>query len=105
MHDAEGRVAVLNVFNYYPYGKEVVYLIQRLFLVDHLFVDGEEMLCPAVHLGLYPCLFYRLLYLSFKGVDIGVSLHLLSGDCFNESIISLRLKVFEGKVIKLHLHF
>ena len=49
MNHAQSRIALSYGINNYPYGKEIVDLIQSLVLIYHLPVNGEEMLCSAVN--------------------------------------------------------
>ena len=51
MDNTERCIAVFDGFHDNADRKEVIDLIQRLVLVDHLFVDAEEMLHSSIYLG------------------------------------------------------
>ena len=48
MDHAEGRVTVFHRVNNNPYCKKIVNLVYRLILINHLFVDTEEMLDSSI---------------------------------------------------------
>ena len=52
MYDTKHCVAVRYGIHQNPDGKEVIYLVYRLVLIDHLLIYTEEMLCPAIYLCL-----------------------------------------------------
>ena len=52
MDNAKRRITVLHIIDYDANGKKVIYLVKCLFLIDHLFVYGKEMLGSAVDLRL-----------------------------------------------------
>ena len=52
MYDTKHCVAVRYGIHQNPDGKKVIYLVNRLVLIDHLLIYTKEMLCPAVYLSL-----------------------------------------------------
>ena len=52
MYDTKHCVAVRYGIHQNSDGKEVIYLVYSLVLIDHLLIYTEEMLCPAVYLCL-----------------------------------------------------
>ena len=93
MDHTQGRIAVLHIVHQDPHCKEVVDLIQGLLLVHHLFIDAEEMLDPAHHLGLDPSLLHMLGDLVYDTRDELLPGILLQGDLLRQVIIDLRLQI------------
>ena len=52
MYDTKHCIAVRYGIHQNPDGKEVIYLVDSLVLIDHLLIYTEEMLCPSVYLSL-----------------------------------------------------
>ena len=70
MYNTEGRVAILDRINNDPDGKKVIYLIESLILILHLFVDGEKVLDSAVYFGGNTRFFYMFANLFNDAGDI-----------------------------------
>ena len=103
MDHAQHRIAVLDGIHDDPYGKQVIDLIQRLILVYHLPVNTEKVLDPAVHGGFDPRLLDMRLHLVHNRLYISFPNALSGIDLIHQIIVSLRLQIFQGQIIQLHL--
>lgn len=52
---AYGKITVCNTFNYNPYSKYIIYLIQSFILIYHFLIDRKKMLYSAVNCILHTC--------------------------------------------------
>ena len=59
MDHTQRRITVFDRIYDNAYGKQIIHLIQRLILIDHLFVNAEEML----HSSIYFCLNMGILHM------------------------------------------
>ena len=57
VNDTEGRITVRDRINYDPDSKKVIYLVESLVLIEHLAVDGHEMLDAPVKCSFYSRIF------------------------------------------------
>ena len=74
MYDTKHCIAVRYRIHQNPDGKEVIYLVYGLVLIDHLLIYTEEMLCPAVYLCLDAGIRNILLDIVYQTLDVGVAL-------------------------------
>ena len=103
MDDAQDRIALLHRIHDHADRKQVVYLLERLILLDHLAVDAVEVLRPAVQLRGDPRFFELFLKLRQHVADIFLLLFALLIDLPLETVIRLGLKIFEAQILKLPL--
>ena len=95
MNHAQGRIAVLHGIHNNPHGKYIVNLIQGLILVDHLPVNAEEMLYPAIHLRLNLCLLDVFSDLIDNLFHKSFSCPLPEGNLIRQFLKNLRLQIFQ----------
>ena len=105
MNHPQRCITVLHCLHNNPDCKQIIYLIQGLVLVYHLFVNAEEMLHSSVYPSFNPGLadmsrhlVYNTLYKGFSGI-------LTQGNLLCQIIINLRLQILQRKIIQLHLNF
>ena len=94
MDHTECRITVLDRIHDNTHGKQIVDLIQRLILVDHLFIDTEEMFYPSVDLCLDIRLFHVFFYFIHNALDKRFPLSFSEIDLFHQIVIDFRLQIF-----------
>jgi len=92
----EGSITVFYRIYNDTYRKQIINLIQCLVLIDHLFINTEEMLHPSVDLSLDPRVFDVLGDLLHDLLDELLPLRLPGVDLVHQIIEHLRLGVLEG---------
>ena len=103
MNDAQRRITVLYGVYYNSDCEQVIYLIQSLVLVLHLLIYAEEMLDPAVNLGLDARLGYMLPYFINKSLNVLLTFILVDIDGIDQIHIRFRLYVHQRQVVKFDL--
>ena len=103
MDHSQSRIAVLYIVHQDPDCKKIIDLINGLALIDHFFIDAEEMLDPSVHLSLDPRILHMLLYLFHNPVDKILSFTFFQGNLVYQIVVHIRLQVFKRKIIQFHL--
>ena len=103
MDDAKSRVAVFHRAYDDPHCKEVVDLIHRLVLVDHLFINTEEMLHTPAYLRFDVRVLHMLLYLFHDLLYELLPLHLTVVNLLHKLEECLRLGILKSQVVKLCL--
>ena len=105
MDHTQCRITVFDRFHQNTYSKQIIDLIQCLILVDHLFINAEEML----HSSLYICLDLGIVHVLFDfrhdGLYIFLTGTLLLCDLGYQIIIDIRLQIFQRQIIQLDLYF
>ena len=104
MYDTKHCVAVRYAIHQNPDGKEVIYLVNRLVLIDHLLIYTEEMLCPSVYLCLDSSIRNVLFYIVYQALDVGVALCLSEGYLLYQIVVGIRIEVLHTKVLELYLY-
>ena len=105
MDHSQGRVAVLYRVNDNTHGEQVVHLIQRLILVDHFFINAEEMFHAPVHLCLNVGVGHMPGNFRHDLLDKFFPLGLAGIQVFHELIVYIRLPVLQRQVVELRLDF
>ena len=103
MDDTERCIAVFDGFHDDADRKEVIDLIQRLVLVDHLFVDAEKVLDSSVDICLNAGLVDMTGHLFYDRIDKLLPLLPLHADLLHQFIVRIRLQIFQRKVIEFDL--
>ena len=104
MYDPQRCVTVLHRIYNDPDCKQIVDLIQGLILINHLFIDTEEMFDPAVDLGMDPGVIDMLPDLSDNLIDERLTFASLQIDLFHQIIIDFRFQIFQRKIIQFDLY-
>ena len=104
MYDTKHCVAVRYGIHQNSDGKEVIYLVYSLVLIDHLLIYTEEMLCPAVYLCLDAGIRNILLDIVYQALDVGVALCLSECYLLYQIVICIRIEVLHTKVLELYLY-
>ena len=103
MDQSKCRITILYSVHNNTHCKEIVDLIEGLFLVNHLFVNAEKMLHTAVHLAvdavfqhtdgnLLHDVIYKILPLTQLHIDL-----------FGEFFVDFRLQILKTQIIQLDL--
>ena len=103
MDHTQRRVTVFHRVHDDPHCEQVINLINRLILVDHLPVNAEEMLDSSIHLCLYSRVLHVMLHLVDNRVHVFLPLTLLQIDLLHQIVIDLRLEIFQRQIIQLYL--
>ena len=105
MDHTQCRITVFDRFHQNTYSKQIIDLIQCLILVDHLFINAEEMF----HSSLYICLDLGIVHVLFDfrhdGLYIFLTGTLLLCNLGYQIIIDIRLQIFQRQIIQLDLYF
>ena len=104
MNKAQHRITVLHRIHDNTDGKQIIDLVYGFVLIDHLLVNGEEMLDSSLDIGPDAGLFDMLPHFLHNLVDslfpnLSFKMHLL-----RQIVINFRLQVFQGKVVHLNLN-
>ena len=91
MNHTKGCITVLDGIHDDADCKQVINLVNGLFLVDHFFINTEEMLCTAIDLGLDPHFFQFFTDVFDNGLDKGFSGAFAQSYFFHQVIIDFRL--------------
>ena len=94
MDNTQGSVTVLYRIYNDAHCKQIINLIQRLVLVDHLSVDAEEMLHASVNLGLNAGLLHVGGNLINNALDKLLPGILTKGNLFRQVIVDIWLQIF-----------
>lgn len=105
MDDAERRIAVFYRIHNNSHGKQIINLIQCLALVLHFLIDAEEMLDTAVYLGFDSRIFHVFGHFVHNLLDVLFPFASAYCNFIHQVIVYIRLQIFQGKVVKLHLDF
>ena len=103
VHDAEGRVAVVDLLDDDAHRPYVIELGELEMLLLHLAPDAVDVLGPAVDIGLYAVLGKRRLELGDELVDVGLTVNPLLVEQVRDLLVDVRMKIAEGEVLKLPL--
>ena len=69
MNNAQHRIAIPHGLYNNPNGEEVIDLVNGLILIDHLLIDGEEVLNPPLDICLDSAFLDMLSHLFHDGID------------------------------------
>ena len=94
MDNAQGAVTVLHRIHHNAYGKQIIYLVNRLILIFHFLIDTEKMFDAPVNLCLDSCIFNMLTYFIYNILDISFPLALADGNFIHQIIIYFRFQIF-----------
>ena len=103
MDDTERRITVFDRINDDTHGKQIIDLVKRLILVDHLFVNAEKVLCPSVDLRLDSGCLDVLADRFYDLIDEFLTCILFQCNFFDQIVIDFRLQIFQGKIIQFYL--
>ena len=95
MNGAEHCIAVPDRADDHADSKEIVDLLQRLFLVEHLAVDAEEMFDTSVDLALNAGFMDMMPYLYGDLLDVALTLALSLLDLCGKIIIDIGIQILE----------
>ena len=98
MHDPQNRIAVLHIIHQCADGKQVINLIQCLVLVDHFFIDTEEMLRSAVNLAFDAGFIHFLLQVFYDILHEFVPFFFFPFDLCCQIKECVRVQIFEAQV-------
>ena len=87
-------ITVLHVLHADPDCKQIIYLIQGLILVHHLFVNTEKVFDTAIDLGFDPRISHVRGYFIHNALHKGFSGPLAERDLLRQLIIHIRLQIF-----------
>ena len=104
MDDTQGSIAVLHGLNHDTHCEQIIYLVQSLVLVHHLFIDTEEMLHTSAHRGLNARILHVALDLVHDFLDKGLSCILAEGHLLHQVVIYIRLKELKGQIVQFNLN-
>ena len=104
MDYSECRITVLYCLYQYSHGKQIIYLVKSLILIDHLSVYAEEMLDTSVYLTVDTCCLYMLLNLRYDISYERFSCVLAQSYLIGKLLIHLRLEILKRQIIKLYLN-
>ena len=85
------------------YCEQIVNLIDRLVLVDHLFVDAVEVFYTAVDLGFDSRILYVLTHFIYDVLHILLPHGFAFCDLCGQALVGFRLQIFERQIFKLDL--
>ena len=102
--DPESGIAVPHRIHDDADGKEIIDLVKRLVLVDHLLVNGEVMLHPAGNIRLYSRTLYVRPHFLNNVIDKFFPLLLFLIDLVDQLLEYTRLPVLEGQVVQFGLN-
>ena len=105
MDDAKCRIAVFDSIYQDTYCKQIINLIDRLVLVDHLFIDTEEMFDSSVNLRFNGCFIHMLLDLFDDIVYKLLSFTFTKSNFIHQIIVYIWFQIFQRKVIQLYFDF
>ena len=95
MDDAKGCITVLDCIYQNTDCKQIINLIDRLVLIDHLLVNTEEMLDSSIHLCLDSGIVHMLLDLAYDIIDKFLAFTLTKSDLVHKIIIYIRFEIFQ----------
>ena len=104
MDDAQGGIAVFHGLHHDTHCEQIIYLVQSLVLVHHLFIDTEEMLHTSAHRGLNARILHVALDLVHDFLDKGLPCILAEGHFLHQVVIYIRLKELKGQIIQFNLN-
>ena len=104
MDHAKRRITVLDGLYQNADRKQIVDLIDVFILIDHLFINTEKVLCPAVHMRGDPGIVHVLLHLCHDTSDKIISCALAQRNLLHQLIIDFRLQILQRQVIQLDFH-
>ena len=102
--DAERGVTVADRIDDDPDGEQVVDLVKRLVLVDHLLIDGKIVLDPSGNLRFDPGVYDMLADLTDDLLDKFLPLLFLRADFLDQFLIDPRLPVTKREVVQFGLN-
>ena len=95
MYDPQGRITVFHCIYNDPHREQIIDLVQGLILIYHFFVNAEEVLDPAVDLGMDPGVVDMLPDLSHDLIDESLTFASFQIDLFHQIIIDFRFQIFQ----------
>ncbi len=105
MYHSQCRIAVHNRIHNNADSKQIVDLIQCLFLIYHLFIDTEKMLYPAIYLRLDTCLPYMPSHFIHDRLNIFFPDTLTDSNLIYQIVINCRFQIFQRQIIQLDFDF
>ena len=94
MDDSQRRITVLDGIHNDPHREQIVNLVQRLMLVDHLLVNAEKMFDPSADFSFDAGGFDLLFHIVHDAVNECLAFLTFHVDILYKIIISFRLKIF-----------
>ena len=91
----ERRIAILQIIDKDPDRKQIIDLIDRLSLIDHLFINTEKMLAASFDGCFDTGILNVLFHILYQILHIFISGALSHGHLFHKVIICLRLQIFQ----------
>ena len=104
MDDTKCSIAVPHRVNLDTDRMDIVNLIERLVLRDHLLVNGKQMLDTSVYLCLNPCFLHILLDLLHHLYDKILTRIQTGRDFFLQILIDIRIQILHREIIELNLN-
>ena len=95
MHDTKCCITVLDRIHDDTNGKQIINLVNRLVLIDHLLVNREKVFCSTGNICLDPGFLNLLTYLINQFLHISFSDILAQGYLLYQIIIGFRFKIFQ----------
>ena len=105
MHDTQNRITVLYIIHQRTDGKQVIDLIHGLVLVDHLFIDTEEMFCSAIDFAFDTGFVHFLLQFFYDILYEFVTFFFLTLDLCCQIEECIRIQIFETQVFHFRTDF
>ena len=94
------RITVLDCINKDTNCKQIIDLIDRLVLIDHLFIDAEEMFDTSVNLCFDRSFVHMLLDLFDNIVYKFLTFTLSQSHFIYKIIVYIRFQIFQGEIIQ-----
>ena len=104
MNHPQSGITVLYRLHQNSDRKQIIDLIQCLFLFDHLFIDAEEMLDPSFYIRLDTGIFHMLFYFRHNRLYIFFTNTFFIGYLRYQIIIYFRFQILQSQIIQFDLH-
>ena len=104
MHDSQCGVTVFDGIYDNTDGKQIIDLIDCLILIDHLLINGKEMLGAAGDLRLNARLIDLLANLTHKALHVIIPDTFAHDNLLYQVVICLRIQVPQGQILQFNLN-
>ena len=94
MDHSQSRITVFHCINDNTHGKQIIHLIQRFILIDHFFINAEEMFDTPVYFCFDMGVRHMLGYFRHDLLDEFLPLCLAGIQIFHKLVVDIRLPVF-----------